>query len=256
MKPSRLPLLVTIGVLVFFYLPMVVLVLQSFNASRFGGSWGGFTLRWYEELWQHRGIWQATRNTLWVALWSTLGSVVLGSLAGWCLHRYRSRLQKIHQGTVYAPLLVPDVLMGISLLLCFGQLGFRLGLGTVIIAHLTFCISYVALVILGRLQDFDDHLVEAARDLGASHWTVFYRIILPLLAPGLIAGALLAFTLSIDDFVITFFVAGPGSTTLPIQIYSMMRHGNPALIHALSVIIMSFTFLLVILGQILLRRRP
>lgn len=253
MKRSAIPGLIAVLVLIFFYLPIAMLALQSFNGSRFGGSWEGFSLIWYERLFEHRGVWMAAKNSLMVALWSTLASVVLGTLAGWALHRHRTRLQSGHLMLVYSPLVVPDVLMGISLLLFFVHFSISLGLVTIIIAHTTFCVSYVALVVLSRLQDFDFHLIEAAQDLGAGWGTIIIKILLPLLGPGILAGALLAFTLSIDDFVITFFVSGPGSTTLPVQIYSMMRHGTPTLINALSVIFMTATFTLVILSQWLLK---
>jgi spermidine/putrescine transport system permease protein len=144
--------------------------------------------------------------------------------------------------------------MGIGLLLSFGAVGLGLGLFTIFLAHVTFCVSYVAMVVLGRLQDFDDAVVEAAQDLGAGWWTITWRILLPLLAPGILAGGLLAFTLSIDDFVISFFVAGPGSTTLPIRIYSMIRHGSPPLINALSTLLLVVTFFAVWLSQRLTAR--
>jgi len=144
---------------------------------------------------------------------------------------------------------VPEILMGISLLLFFAAAGMELGLFSIFLSHVTFCISYVALVILGRLQDFDFSIIEAAQDLGANWWTTTWKVLIPLLAPGIIAGGLLAFTLSIDDFVITFFVAGPGSTTLPIRIYSMIKHGSPPLINALSSILLVVTFVAVWLSQ-------
>jgi spermidine/putrescine transport system permease protein len=146
--------------------------------------------------------------------------------------------------------------MGISLLLFFAALKLELGLFTIFLAHVTFCISYVAMVVLGRLQDFDYAIVEAAQDLGAGWWTTLWRVLLPLLMPGIVAGGLLAFTLSIDDFVITFFVAGPGSTTLPIRIYSMIKHGSPPLINALSSILLLVTFLAVFFSQRLTKEVP
>lgn len=256
MRPSRIPLLTTLAVLVFFYLPIGLLVVQSFNASRFGGAWSGFTLDWYVRLFEHRQIWIATRNSLIVACSSTVVSVCLGTVAAWVLHRYQSRLQRAHYFLIYAPLVVPDILMGISLLLFFVNLGVNLGLGTIIVAHITFCISYVTLVVLGRLQDFDFNVVEAAQDLGAGWRVIILRILLPLLGPGIAAGGLLAFTLSVDDFVITFFVAGPGSNTLPVLVYSMMKHGSPTLINALCVIFMTVTFAIVLIGQRTLLRGP
>jgi spermidine/putrescine transport system permease protein len=236
-------------VLVFFYLPILFLVLQSFNEAKFGGAWRGFTLKWYALLFDSPAVWRAVQNTAVVALSSTLASTVLGTLAAWTLHRYQSRLQGAHYLLVYAPLVFPDILMGISLLLLFVNLGVPLGLPTVILAHITFCSSYVAFVVLGRLQDFDDSLIEASRDLGAGWWTLTTRIILPILWPGILAGALLAFTLSIDDFVITFFVSGPGSATLPVYVFSMMKMGSPTMINALCTLFMLVTFAIVILGQ-------
>ena len=249
MPRSRTPWITTIAVLAFFYLPVVALVANSFNRSRFGGSWEGFTLDWYARLYGQREIWGALSNTLVIAVAATAVSTVLGTTAAFALHRYQGRLQKLHYLLVYTPLVIPEILMGIGLLLFFVTVGLRLGLVTVALSHVTFCISYVAFVVLGRLQDFDWGLVEAAQDLGATPWVAFRSVVLPNLAPGIAAGALLAFTLSIDDFVITFFTSGPGSTTLPVRIYSMIKHGSPALINALSTLLLLVTFTTVWLSQ-------
>jgi len=256
MKRSRFPMIVTGIVLLFFYLPILVLVINSFNASRFGSTWEGWSLQWYAHLYQQEEIWHALRNTLIIAFTATGLSVILGSTAAFALHHYQTRLQRIHYTLIYTPLVVPEILMGISLLLFFAATGMELGLFTIFLAHVTFCISYVALVVLGRLQDFDYSIVEAAQDLGANWWETTWRVLLPLLAPGIIAGGLLAFTLSIDDFVITFFVAGPGSTTLPIRIYSMIKHGSPPLINALSSILLLITFVAVWFSQRLTEEKP
>lgn len=253
MERSRTPWVTTAAVLVFFYLPVLVLVANSFNSSRFGGGWEGFTLDWYRKLFTQREIWMALRNTLVIAAFATAVSTVVGTSAALALHRYRSRLQKVHYLLVYTPLVIPEILMGIGLLLFFVTIGLGLGLLTVTLSHVTFCISYVTFVVLGRLQDFDWGLVEAAEDLGATPWVAFWKVVLPNLAPGIAAGALLAFTLSIDDFVITFFTSGPGSTTLPVRIYSMIKHGSPALINALSTILLVMTFTTVWLSQRLTR---
>jgi spermidine/putrescine transport system permease protein len=249
MKRSLLPRLVTLGILLFFYLPIFVLVINSFNASRFGGAWSGFSLKWYVRLFQAREIWEAAWNTLLVAVAATAVSAVLGTLAAFALHRYRGWLQQTHFLLVYTPLVVPEVLMGISLLMSFVAAGLELGLFTVFLAHTTFCISYQAMVVLARLQDFDPAVLEAAQDLGAGWWTIAWRVLLPLLAPGIASGALLAFTLSVDDFVITFFTAGPGCTTLPLRVYSMIKHGFPPLINVLSTLLLAVTFLAVWLSQ-------
>jgi spermidine/putrescine transport system permease protein len=248
-KASRLPLVTTVLVLLFLWLPIAVLVVSSFNAARFGGSWEGFSLRWYARLLQEREVWLAVQNSLLIAVAVTLASLVLGTASGFALHRWAGGLQRFHYAMIYSPLVLPDILMGMSLLLLFVSLEVPLGLGTIFLAQTTFSISYVAMVILARLQDFDFTVVEAARDLGAGRWTTIRRILLPLLAPGLAAGGLLAFTLSIDDFVITFFVAGPGATTLPLRIYSMIKHGSPTLLNALSTILLLATFLAALLAH-------
>jgi spermidine/putrescine transport system permease protein len=253
-RRSRFPLVVTVLVLLFFYLPIVLLVVNSFNAARFSSSWQGFTLGWYGTLFHSPEIWQAVRNTLIIALSATSVSLVLGTTAAFVLHRYAgSRLQQVHYTLIYTPLVVPEILMGISLLMAFVAVGARLGLFTIFLAHVTFCASYVAMVVLARLQDFDFSLIEAAQDLGAGWWQSTRKIFLPLLLPGLAAGGLLAFTLSVDDFVITFFVAGPGSTTLPLRIYSMIKYGAPPLINALSTLLLAVTFTAVIVSQKLVR---
>ena len=255
MRRSRFPWIVTVAVMLFFYLPILVLVVNSFNASRFGTTWQGWTLGWYGRLAGEREIWDALRLTLGIALASTAASVVLGTTAALALHRYSTRLQRFHSALISVPLVMPEILMGISLLLFFAAIGLDLGLLSVVLAHVTFSLSYVAMVVLGRLEGFDDSLLEAARDLGAGRWYTTRRVLLPLLAPGIAAGGLLAFTLSVDDFVITFFVAGPGTTTLPIRIYSMIKHGSPPLINALSTILLLVTFLAVWLSQRLATRR-
>jgi len=249
-KRSRFPFIVTGLVLVFFYLPILILVVDSFNASRFGGAWRGFSLKWYVRLFHEPAIWTAARNTLVIALIVTFVSLLLGTTSALALHRFsKSRFQRVHYTLIYTPLVVPEILMGISLLMALVATGVKLGMGTIILAHVTFCISYVALVVLGRLQDFDFTVVEAARDLGATGWTATRRVLLPMLAPGLAAAGLIAFTLSVDDFVITFFVAGPGSTTLPIRVYSMIKHGATPLINALSTLLLALTFTTVLVSQ-------
>ncbi len=245
MKQNRFSFVFPALVLLFLYLPILVLVANSFNESRFGGVWTGFSLKWYEKLWYERSIWSALTNSLLIASFSTIVATLLGTLAALSLYKYKSFFQKSHYGLIYIPLIIPDILMGVSLLLFFISLHWSLGLFTVFIAHTTFCISYVATLVRARLQNFDPALVEAAYDLGANSWDVFYRVMIPYLSPAILAGALLAFTLSIDDFVITFFVVGPGVTTLPIYVYGMIKFGSPPLINALSTILIVVTFCIV-----------
>ena len=256
MKRSRFPLLCLLALLVFFYAPIIVLVLNSFNASRFGGNWEGFTWEWYEKLWDMEEIWESLQTSLKIAVLASVASMLLGTAAAWALHRFQTRLQRLHLAVIAVPLMVPDILMGISLLLLFVALGVETGFATIWIAHVTFCVSYVTMVVLGRLQDFDFQLVEAARDLGASPWQAARRVVLPLLAPGIVAGGLLAFTLSIDDYVITFFVQGAGSTTLPLRIYSMMKVSrNMPVINALSTLLLVATFATVSISFFLTKRK-
>jgi len=255
-RRSRFPVAATIAVMAFLYLPIVLLVANSFNPARYSSRWEGFSLVWYARLFESPEIWQAAKNTLIIAVSVTAVSVVLGTLAAYALHRWgTSRLQRVHYTLIYQPLVVPEILMGISLLMAFVAVGAPLGMVTIFLAHVTFCTSYVAMTVLARLQDFDFSVVEAARDLGATAWQSARRVLVPLLMPGIVAGALLAFTLSVDDFVITFFVAGPGSTTLPLRIYSMIKYGAPPLINALSTLLLVVTISAVLASQRLAKRR-
>jgi spermidine/putrescine transport system permease protein len=239
-------LITTLLVLAFFYLPIGVLILNSFNSSRFGTTWQGFTLKWYERLLERDDLWTALMNSLQVAAFASIGAMIVGTCAAFALHRYRSRLQTAHQLLITMPLVIPEILMGMSLLLLFVALGTSLSLLTVTIAHITFCVSYVTLVVQARLQDFDFQIVDAARDLGATRLQAFRKVVLPLLAPGILAGGLLAFTLSVDDFVVTFFVKGPGADTLPVVIYSMIKKSREfPVINALSTLLLAITFLAV-----------
>ena len=255
MRRSHFPGILTWSVLLFFYVPILLLVVNSFNANRQGTVWMGFTLRWYAELFSAKGrpIWAALSNTLIVATLSTLISTFLGTCAAFALHKYKSRLQDFHYCLIYTPLVVPEILIGISLLIFFIALKVSLGLGTIVLAHVTFCTSYVTMAVLSRLQDFDMTILEAARDLGANRWVTTWKV-LPIILPGIFAGALLAFTLSIDDFVITFFVNGPGTTTLPIQIQGMIKRGTLTMINALSTLLLAITFLVILGYQIILKR--
>ena len=256
MKSSRLPAIVFALVVVFLYVPILFLVVNSFNEARFSSTWTGFTLKWYAALFdpRNRDLWEATQRTLLIAISSSAVSMVLGTLSACALHWYRTKLQRLTYGMIYLPIIIPDLLMGISLLLFFVALGVTLGTMTILIAHITFCASFVTVVVLGRLQGFDESVIAAARDLGATRWVAIRRVILPLLAPGIVAGGLLSFTLSVDDYVITFFVTGPGSTTLPLKIYSMVKHSTELpLINAISTIFLVVTFLIVWWSQKLTR---
>ncbi|MBL9180475.1 MAG: ABC transporter permease subunit [Verrucomicrobiaceae bacterium] len=255
MKRSWFPALLTSGVIVFLFVPLVVLVTNSFNASRFGGGWEGFTWGWYEKLWDADEVWESVRITLKIAVSASLASMALGTVAAHALHRFRSWLQSAHSMLITLPLVMPDILMGMSLLALFVLTGIETGLITIWVAHVTFCLSFVTMVVLGRLQDFDFTLIDAARDLGATRTQAVCKVLLPLLLPGVLAGGLLAFTLSVDDYVITFFVSGPGTTTLPLRVASMMKTSRSLpVINALSTLLIASTFLIAALSFRLQRR--
>lgn len=241
MKKSPVPAFITLLVFIFLYLPILVLFINSFDTSKYGSETFHFSLKWYEKLFSERELWRALFNSLIIGVSAAFFASLLGTISAFALYRYSTWLQKVHYAFVYIPLVIPDILMGISLLLFFGVIFFPLGLFTIFIAHTTFCISYVAMVVLARLQQFDYSVIEAAEDLGANQWDVIRRVWIPLLAPSIVAGALLAFTLSFDDFVITYFVAGQGALTLPLYVYSMIKFGSTPVINALSTILLLLT---------------
>jgi spermidine/putrescine transport system permease protein len=231
-----------VAVYLFLYVPLVVVVVYSFNDSRLNAEWVGFTLRWYTTLLDDEQMLVAARNSLIVASAASVVSTVLGTLAGVAL--YRQPRQRLLPILVLTPIAIPEVLQGVSLLIFYVILNLTLGLVSIVLSHIAFCIGFVAVVVRARLQGLDESLIEAARDLGATPWQAFLRITLPLIAPGVVAGALLAFTLSIDDFVITFFTAGAGTTTLPLQIYSMIRIAVTPEVNAVSTLLMVLTLVL------------
>lgn len=227
----------------FLYVPLVIVVAYSFNDSRLNAEWVGFTLDWYRKLAENDEMIAAAGNSLAIALVASLVSTVLGTMAGVAMHRYRMRVLPV---LVLTPIAIPEILMGVALLIFFVMLNFTLGLVSVAIAHIAFCIGFVAIVVRARLAGMDESLVEAARDCGATPWQAFTRVTLPLIMPGVVAGALMAFTLSIDDFVITFFTAGAGTVTLPLQIYSMIKIAVTPEVNAVSTLLMLLTLLLIV----------
>jgi len=229
----------------FLYVPLAIVVLYSFNDSRLNAEWVGFTLDWYDKLFHNQDMLIAAGNSLIIALTASAVSTVLGTMAGVALYRYRMRLLSI---LVLAPIAIPEILMGVSLLIFFVFLDFTLGLVSITLAHITFCIGFVAIVVRARLVGMDESLTEAARDCGATPWNAFRYVTLPLIMPGVIAGALMAFTLSIDDFVITFFTAGAGTMTLPLQIYSMIKIAVTPEVNAVSSLLMLLTLALIIIA--------
>jgi spermidine/putrescine transport system permease protein len=231
----------------FLYVPLAVVVLFSFNDSELNASWVGFTTRWYGILLADDNMLQAAGNSLFIAVVSSTVATVLGTMAGIAMHRWRPKLLPF---LVLTPVAMPEILLGVSLLLFFRQmLDLTLGLFSILAAHITFSIGFVAIIVRARLAGMDESLFEAARDLGATPWRTFRRVTLPLILPGIVAGYLMAFTLSIDDFVITFFVAGVGMSTLPLQIYSMIKVAVTPEVNAVSTLLMALTLTLIALAS-------
>lgn len=243
-----------LGVFLFLYLPIVVLIIYSFNANQVVGVWAGFSTQWYTELFNDRALGNALRVSMWVAFWSTVVSTILGTLAALVLERYRFWGKLTYDAVLYLPVIIPDIVMALSSLLFFVMFNVALSRYTVLIIHVAFNIAFVAIVVRARLADMDERLEEAAADLGANEWTTFRRVTLPLLMPGIVSGALMAFTLSLDDFVITFFVSGPGATTLPVRVYSMIKFGITPEINAISTLMLLGSTVLVVISLILQRR--
>lgn len=239
----------------FFYAPIALLTVFSFNDNERVAIWTEPSLRWYQAMFQNDAVLSALRNSLVVALISTVVSTVVGTMLAIALERYRFRGRGFLDGLAYLPIIIPDVTMAVMLLIFFFQ-GFDLlrdfigislsaGLGTIVLSHIAFNISFVAIVVRARIAQFDPAMEEAAADLYASRWQAFRRVTLPLIAPGVAGGALLALTLSLDDVVITQFVSGPGSTTLPVYVFGLVRRGVTPLINAVSVVMLTASMILV-----------
>lgn len=239
------------AILAFLYLPLLILALYSFNESRINAVWSGFTFDWYLSLFKNRRVLEALTNSLIVAVASTLVSTILGTTAAIALNKYQYKYKNIINGLLYLPILIPEIVMGLSLLVLFSQAHIPLGKTSLILAHITFCVSFVVITVNARLEGMRPELEQAAMDLYATPFQTFRYVTLPLAMPGIVAGALMAFTLSIDDFIISFFVAGPNSTTLPLYIYAMVKRGISPEINALSTLLMLATIVLVVLAQIL-----
>ena len=266
MKRSLFSIYVLGFVLAFLYIPIVLVVVYGFipngiSMSFFDaqGSFTGFTTRWYAQIFSGHYSVRALMQSFWLSLTiaglATVISCVLGTTAALALHRWKDRLQSVHYALVYTPLVMPDILIGISLLMLFVAANVECGFWTILTAHVTFCVSYVVMTVLARLQDFDDRITEAALDLGAGPWYAFFHVELPILLPGIVAGGLLAFTLSIDDVVITSFVNGAGTNTFPTFVSSMTKHSrNLPAVFALSTLMLVFTCALVGISKLIAGR--
>ncbi len=251
------PALTIAAILVFcfIYAPLMVLVAYSLNTAEYGVGWGGFTLEWYRRIFEDRDIQRSLGVSLLVSIPTVLVSTALGTVNAFALYRFQFRGKDFYKFMLYIPLVMPSVVIGISQLLLFVFIKKELGILTIIFAHISFTVPLTTLVILGRMQRIDRTLEDAAMDLGADEITTVRRVTLPLLKPGIYAAALLAFPWSFNDFVITYFVAGVGASTLPIRVYSMIRLGVSPMVNALGTLIVLIPLLLVVAGILLERRK-
>lgn len=268
-KPMSLgkTVLTTVSVLtyLFLYIPIIILVLYSFTTDAFGARLTGFTLSWYEQLWRDQRLMGATLNTLYVAFVSMIVSTIIGTMTALALERFRFRGRATYDAFLYLPVVIPEIVMALSLLAFFSfafnlirqltGIQLRNGLATVIISHIAFSISFVVIVVRASLRGFDQRMEEAAHDLGANGWQTFWRITFPLILPGIIGGGLLAFTISLDDFIISFFTTGPGTSLLPVEVYSQVKRAVTPKINAISTLMLAVSMTLVVLSQVVQRPR-
>ena len=232
-------------VLAFLYLPIVLVVVYSFNDSPYIVLWKGFSLRWYAAVWRDTELIRTLVNSLIIASATTLVSCLLGTAAAWLLYRYRFRGAAMVRALIFVPLIVPEIILGVSLLLLFTAAHVDLGFTTVTIAHVTFCFPFVMIAVQARLEGLDPSLEEAALDLGATPAAAFVRVILPFLTPAVVAGGLMAFTLSLDEFIVTYFTYSAAAATLPVNIYGMVKAGPKPTVNALSALLIFATVVLV-----------
>ncbi len=253
---SRLLVVIVGLVYLFLHLPVLVLVVFSFNASRYSVEWSGFTLQWYRELLGRADLLSGLKASLIVGIVSTILATALGTLLAIGMARRRARARRMLEGFLYLPIVTPEIIAGVSLLLLFAGLGIPLGLGTITVAHVAFNVGFVAIVVRARAEGMDHSLGEAASLLGADELTVFRTVTIPQLGPGILAGALLAFTMSFDDYVITSLVSGTGSSTLPMVVYGMVRRNIEPSVNAISTVILVVTSVAIWLMVRLSRERP
>lgn len=239
---------------IFLYFPIVSLMAFSFNNSRRNITWKGFTFKYYVKAFHNESLFDAFLNSLIVASISTIVATALGSMLGLALYRFRFPAKNAFDGWIHLPIIIPEICMGVAMLAFFARLDIPLGLFTITVSHIAFSLPFVAVVVRARMAGFDHSLEEAARDLGANQWQTFKDVTLPYMVPGIVAGALLALTLSLDDFVITFFTSGPGSTTLPIKIYSMVRFSVTPEVNAASTVLIVITLTLTVVTMMIQSR--
>lgn len=244
----------TVLVMIFFYLPIAILIGYSFNSSRLNIVWQGFTLDWYAAIWRDQVLVQSLYSSLYVAVVTTVLSVALGTAGAWLLFRYRFPGVRMLSTLIFIPMIIPEVIMGVSLLIFFVAVHLELGYSTIIISHVTFCFPFVMVAVQARLAGLDPSLEEAAQDLGATPWQAFRKILVPYLAPAIVSGALMSFTLSLDELIVTYFTASAGTRTLPLEIFGRVKKGLDPTLNAISTVFILSTVVLVIVTELLKKR--
>lgn len=244
----------TAAVLVFLYLPIAILIAYSFNTSRLNILWQGFTFDWYRAVWSDAVLVRTLENSLYVATITTVLSVILGTAGAWLLHRYRFPARNLWRTLIYVPMLVPEVTMGVSLLILFVVARVELGFTSIIISHVTFCFPFVLVAVEARLAGLDPALEEAALDLGATPAVAFRKVLVPYLMPAVVSGALMAFALSLDELIVTYFTASAGSRTLPLEIFGRVKKGLDPTLNAISTLFILFTVVLVVATELVRRQ--
>lgn len=244
----------TAAVMLFFYLPIAILIGFSFNRSRLNILWEGFSLQWYAALWHDSVLIRSLQNSLIVAVVSTVIAVILGTGGAWLLYRYRFPATRMIQTFVFIPMIVPEVIMGVSLLILFVVIGLELGFATIVIAHVTFCFPFVMVAVQARLSGLDPSLEEAAMDLGASPWQAFRKVLVPFLMPAIVSGALMSFSLSLDELIVTYFTASASTRTLPLEIFGRIKKGLDPTLNAISTVFILATVSMVVAAELLRRR--
>lgn len=239
----------------YLYIPIIILVINSFNADRYGLSWKGFSWNWYERLFNNDTLIQAAINSVTVAFVSATFATLIGALTSIALYRYRFRGKQMVGGMLFVVMMSPDIVMAVSLLALFMLVGVSLGFWSLLFAHITFCLPYVVITVSSRLKDFDGKMLEAAKDLGASEMVILRKILLPLLLPAIISGWLLSFTISLDDVVVSSFVTSASYEVLPLKIFSLVKTGVTPEVNALATIMIIFSLALVILSQLIGRKK-
>lgn len=243
------------AVYLFLYLPLIVLITYSFNDARYSLLWHGFTFQWYQQLFQDSTLWIAAGHSLLLGVLASVTATAMGTIAAVSIYRYRFLGRKLLHGLIFVIIITPDIVMGISLLMLYTLANISLGFWTLLLSHITFCMPFAVVTVYSRIAGLDKNIFEAAKDLGASEWVIFWRIVLPLLWPAIVASWLLSFTLSFDDVVVSYFVSGPGFEILPLQIFSMARLGVKPELNALCSILFVLTLLLVAVSQLVLRKK-